>query len=109
MVRIKAQREAVSIGQLAKRWGIGTARVRQLINSGFLPGTVAIPSAGRNGEVVRIPLTDVIDAETRWKITQKEEDRTSPKRRTSGGVPKLEHFPELSVNPEPDGEYREVD
>jgi hypothetical protein len=96
VVRIKAQREAVSIGQLAKRWGIGASRVRQLINGGFLPGTFAIPSAGRNGEAVRIPLTDVIDAETRWRITQEEEGHKSPKRRTSGGVSKLEHFPELN-------------
>lgn len=49
-----AERGALSVGQLARRWGVGAERIRRLVESGMLPGSFKVPSAGRYGEAVRI-------------------------------------------------------
>ena len=40
---------SMTIGQLAKRWGIGRAHVRQLLDSGCLAGVFTIPSGAVTG------------------------------------------------------------
>lgn len=54
----------LTIGQLAKRWGVSAARIRQLVEAGQLPGAFQIPSAGRYGAVTKIPLAIVMEVET---------------------------------------------
>ena len=47
MARSATQRGALSVGQLARRWGLGADRVRRLVESGLLPGAFKVPSAGK--------------------------------------------------------------
>lgn len=72
MPRSRIQCEALTPGQLARRWGLAVDRVRQLIETGRLPGAFKVPAAGRYGEVVKIPLATVIHAEKDWAIVQKD-------------------------------------
>jgi hypothetical protein len=64
MPRPRTQLEALTPGQLARRWGLGVDRVRQLIQEGELPGAFRVPSAGRYGEAIRVPLATVVQART---------------------------------------------
>ncbi|MCA9213370.1 MAG: helix-turn-helix domain-containing protein [Planctomycetales bacterium] len=91
-------KQALSVGQVAKRWGIGRDRVRQLVDGGHLPGAFCIPSAGKYGETLKIPLTSIMAAEERWQTIAPPVDAAPlPKpRRTGDGH--LRHFPEF--NPE---------
>jgi len=98
MARSATQRGALSIGQLARRWGLGADRVRRLVENGLLPGSFKVPSAGKYGEAVRIPLSTIQQAEKQWAISdhgQVQMDRL-PRRRRRGSRPKLTHLPELS-------------
>jgi hypothetical protein len=52
-----------SVGQAAKRWGISSERVRQLIDAGNLVGNFSNPSAGRFGKALRIPVETVLASE----------------------------------------------
>jgi hypothetical protein len=72
MPRPKTKLEVLTPGQLARRWGLGIDRVRRLIQTGRLPGAFKVPSAGRYGETVRIPLAAVLQAEKEWAIASKE-------------------------------------
>lgn len=109
MARAKTNRAALSVDQLARRWGLGSERVRRLVEMGLLPGSFKVPSAGRYGEAIRIPLSTVLQAEEDWAIHRKTGDSGKPLRRrakrTSPVV--LEHFPELS--PEHDAVCHEGD
>src|SRR5262245_50795361 len=96
--------QALTIGQLAKRWGIGRNHVRQLVDDGHLAGVFTIPSAGRYGAVTKIPLAAVIQAETEdWASVPKAKNKARPKppREKDGNGPALKHFPKLQVTPEP--------
>jgi hypothetical protein len=90
--------QALTVGQLARRWGISPDRVRQLVNSGQLPGAFTIPSAGRYGATVKVPLTTIIRAETEeWAIVRSgAQARPKPRRRSSDSGPALKHFPKLA-------------
>lgn len=66
MARSATQRGALSIGQLARRWGLGADRVRRLVDNGLLPGSFRVPSAGKYGEAIRIPLSVILQAEKDW-------------------------------------------
>jgi hypothetical protein len=99
------QREALSVGQLARRWGISVDRVRRLVQGGHLPGAFTIPSAGRYAATVKIPLATVIQVETEdWAIVpQSNRARSKSRRRRSDSGPAMQHFPELATDP-PGGE-----
>ena len=108
MPRPETQLEAMTPGQLAKRWGVSVARVRSLVESGRVPGAFRIPSVGRYGEAIKIPLASVLQQEQDWSITPIDPScqRGRP-RRHNGARPKLKHFPELNAQPEPDAECPE--
>ena len=104
MPRSRVSCEALSPGQLARRWGLAVDRVRRLIESGRLPGAFRVPAAGRYGEAIRIPLASVVQAEQEWAIDLTGELALHPKprRRRGNSPPTLKHFPELATRPEPD-------
>ena len=101
------QRGALSIGQLARRWGLGPDRIRRLIESGSLPGAFKIPSAGKYGAAIRIPRSTVVQAEQKWTLPEHRQTSTDrlPSRRAS--LRPLTHLPEL--NHERGAGYREDD
>ena len=104
MPRPQAQRLTLTIGQLAKRWGISCHHVRQLIEDGHLGGVFCVPSAGRYGAVTKIPLDSVLKAETEnWAVTPKKPERARPRPSRRGGDPgpALRHFPKLAASPAP--------
>lgn len=106
MPRQRTERSAMTIGQLAKHWGVGRDRVDGLIADGQLLGVFAIPSTGRYGETVKIPLASVVEAEARWVVDDngKTEKRKRPPRRNNGSKPNLKNFPELNRPPEQDAD-----
>jgi len=101
MTSPKTQPAALSVGQLARRWGVGVDRVRKLAESGLLPGSFRVPSAGRYGEAVRVPMANVLQAEQDWTISAEGQERTdrAPRRSRRETPPQLTHFPELNVQP----------
>lgn len=90
---------SLSSGQLAKRWAVGVDRVKQLIDEGQLPGAFRLPSSGRYGEVVRIPMDSVEAVEDEWAVNAKRKARRRRRKSTSS----LENFPELNQPHEHDG------
>jgi hypothetical protein len=103
MPRSPGSCQALTIGQLARRWGVGVERIRQLVHSGLLPGAFTIPSAGRYGATLKIPLATVIQVETEdWAlIPQGKQTGPKPSRRKDDSGPALKHFPKLAASPEP--------
>jgi hypothetical protein len=103
MPRSAKQLEALSIGQLARRWGVSPDRVRGLVETGQLPGAFEVPSVGRYGAAIKIPLATVVQAEQDWAIVPEREARSRRKslRHRGAPPPALRHFPELTSNPEP--------
>jgi hypothetical protein len=98
MPRPQAQCQTLTLGQLAKRWGISRDHVRQLIEDGHLGGVFRVPSAGRYGAVTKIPLDSVLKAETEnWAVTLKKPERARPRssRRKDEPGPAFRHFPKL--------------
>jgi hypothetical protein len=59
------ERESLSVGQVAARWGCGRQRVHSLIRAGKL-AAFTLPSAGRYGRALRIPRAAVLAAEADW-------------------------------------------
>ena len=108
MPRPQTQLEAMTPGQLAKRWGVSVARVRNLVESGRIPGAFRIPSVGRYGETVKIPLASILHVEQQWAIDPQNADFALQKRRgrRNSSPPTLKHFPELAANPVPDAACR---
>lgn len=108
MARSKTQCRALSVGQLASRWGLSADRVRRLLDSGRLPGAFKVPSAGKYGEAIRIPLATILKAEEKWAIGTGESPQQAglPHRGRGGSPAALRHFPELSS--EHDAECREA-
>jgi hypothetical protein len=103
--RPQTQIEALTPGQLAKRWGISADRARRLVESGQISGAFRIPSVGRYGEAIKIPMVAVIQMEQAWAIVPTD---SKPLRKPRGGrssSPPLKHFPELRRAPAaPDAE-----
>lgn len=89
------ERSTLSVRQLALRWGVGEERIRSLIDAGRLLGAFKVPSSGKYGETVRIPMEAVRDAESEWAIESDSAIGRKKRRRKRKGV-KLNHFPELS-------------
>jgi hypothetical protein len=104
MPRPQAQCQALTIGQLAKRWGVSADRVRKLVLGGHLPGAFTIPSAGRYGATVKVPLATVLQVEADWALAPAHQ-AAGPKRprRGSDSGPALRHFPKLAANDQPGG------
>jgi hypothetical protein len=103
MPRTSTTCQALTIGNLAKRWGISRDHVRQIIEDGHLEGVFSIPSAGRYGAVTKIPLASVVQAETDdWVVERKKTEYARPKapRRRDDSGPALKHFPKLRASPE---------
>lgn len=63
--------EFLSITELANRWNVSRERVKAMVNHGILPGAVVIPSAGRFGKAVKIPLWEVMELEAEWQVESK--------------------------------------
>lgn len=106
MSRPKIHCETLTIGQLARRWGIGRDHARGLVDHNAIRGAFTIPSAGRYGEAVRIPLESVLLAEKEWAKSPQDHPFVKRPRWTqeNGHSPKLKHFPELQAEPEDDAE-----
>lgn len=104
MPRPQVQLDALTPGQLAKRWGIGVDRARRLVENGLIPAAFRIPSVGRYGETIKIPLASIVQAEQEWAIdpTGGATSHPKPRRRRGNSPPTLEHFPELAIRPAPD-------
>lgn len=101
MLRTHIQPAALTVGQLAKRWAVSVDRVRKLVELGLLPGAFRIPSAGRYGATVKIPLDAVRKAESDWAITPSHVTKPQARRRKNRDTtPALKHFPELIDGPE---------
>jgi hypothetical protein len=96
--RPRAQSQTLTIGQLARRWGVSVDRVRKLVQGGRLPGAFAIPSAGRYGATVKVPLATVLQLETEdWAVVpDKQRAWPKPSRRRDDSGPALKHFPKLA-------------
>jgi hypothetical protein len=97
----KTERRSLTLGQLARRWGLSRDHARQLVLDGHLPGAFTIPSAGRYGAVLKIPLASIIQVESDWAVIF-EKIRTArpkpPSRRNSDSGPALKHFPKLAAS-----------
>ena len=92
--------EALTIGQAARRWKVGVQRVWSLVENGELPGAFEIPSSGRYGSTVKIPLAAIRAAEERWAIGAAANGPSNrPQRRERGSSPSFRHFPELAADP----------
>ena len=96
----------MTVGQVATRWGVSRDRVQSLLNDGELCDAFVIPSSGRFGETLKIPLETVLEAETRWAFNGngRTEKRKRPLRRNNGSKPNLKNFPELNAPPEQDAD-----
>lgn len=111
MPRDSTRCQALTIGQVARRWGVSAARVHRLIADGHLAGVFRIPSAGCYGAVLKIPLASVLQAENEdWVLLAAHGERARPKaaRRKNGSGPALKHFPKLRASPEPASECPEA-
>jgi hypothetical protein len=102
MPRPKIQCEAVTLGQLAKRWGIAPKRARKLANQQPILKAFKIPSSGTDGEAVRIPIAAVLNAQQEWTLHPEDNPllERPQRRQRNGHSPKLKHFPELNTEPE---------
>lgn len=89
------RRSSLTIGQLAARWSVSPERIRQLIDAGFVSGAFRIPSSGRFGETIKIPLSVIEATETEWQIIPQVSGKKGRPRRSTGGA-SLRHFPELT-------------
>ena len=108
MTRTRSEPTALTIGQLAKRWAVAPTRVRQLVEAGHLEGVFRIPSAGKYGETVKIPLDSIIQTEQAWALVPSTAHRRKRRRRPNSAAA-FEHFPEFLNGQEPSSECREDD
>ena len=100
MPRAATSCQSLSVGQLARRWGVSADRVRKLVSTGLLPGAFTIPSAGRYGATVKVPLATVLQVEAEdWAVAPAKQG-ARPKRPRRGGDsgPAFRHFPKLRAS-----------
>lgn len=103
MADTRNQVAALTIGQVASRWNVGPERVRALVMSGRLPGAFRIPSAGRYGATVKIPLVNVLEVERAWAIAAADRRSDSARPRRAGETRvSLKHLPQLNDEFPPD-------
>ena len=110
MPREKTQSTALTLGQLAERWSVSPDRVRALVESGKLPGAFRIPSAGRYGATIKVPLSVVEAVEQEWALSPAASlgQSVASSRRLGNGRVVLKHFPQLNGALPPDAEFREA-
>lgn len=107
MSRQKTQCEALSVGQLARKWGVAIRRIHKLINKKKIPGVFEIPATDGYKATVRIPVKSVQLVQRTWLITQDEETHPHRRRRLPPDQRLLKkHLPELLL-PEHDSESHE--
>ena len=101
----------MTIGLVAKRWGVSRGRVQSLVDAGDLRGAFLIPSSGRYGETLKIPYESVLEAESEWSVNPagRPQKRKQRPRTHEGSRPSLKHFPELDVSPESPVDTHEVE
>ena len=97
--------QVLSVGQLANRWKVSPDRIRGLINSGHIPDVFQIPSAGRFGTTLKIPLSVVRQLEADWAV----HPMKRKKRRSANPDPELRHLTGLMTDPESDAGCLGVD
>ena len=99
MPRAATSCQSLSVGQLARRWGVSADRVRKLVSTGLLPGAFTIPSAGRYRATVKVPLATVLLVEEGWAVAPAKQ-AARPKRPRRGGDsgPAFRHFPKLRAS-----------
>ncbi len=92
----------MTIGQIAKRWGVSRGRVQSLVDDGKLCGVFVIPSSGRYGETMKIPYEAVVEAEEGWAVhaQAKNGGQKRPPKKQNVSSTQFKHFPELDVPPE---------
>ena len=106
MLEKKIKAQTMSIGQIAKRWGVSRERVRQLVERGLIPDAFCIPSSGRYGETIKVPIASVEQVEDGWRL-RPDAMQNRPPRRRGGLSAELRHFPELRLISEHDAESHE--
>lgn len=94
---------SLTVSQLAHRWGTSSQRIRTLVDQGRIPGAFRIPSAGRYGSAVRIPLSHILSLEESWQVLPKSQTTAKIFRRQRIS-PSISHFPELYDSLESDAE-----
>jgi len=100
MPRPRSECQTLTVGQLARRWGVSAARIRQLVQGGRLPGAFTIPLAGHYGATAKIPLATVIQAATQdWVVIPGQQAGPRPRRRRGDTGPALKHFAPLANDP----------
>ncbi len=107
MPRHKTGIAAVSVGQLAERWAVAENRIRELIDTGQLTGAFKIPSAGRYGETIKIPLDSILEAEREWAVIPSAAKSSPRRQRRPQKDAAFKHFPELIDDQEPAAECHE--
>lgn len=103
MKRRATQADTLTVGQLARRWGVGNDRIRRMIQAGILKGSFEIPSVGRYRSAIKIPRSVIERAERDWGIGPRP-NSIRPRQRPSRTGPALKHLPELATMLEPDAE-----
>lgn len=100
---------ALSVGQLARRWAVSAARIRQLVRDGHLAEAFTIPASGRYGAIVKIPLSTVLAVEKAWAVVPPQDGETVRRTPRGRGRPPLDfrHFPDLHPNAAHDAGCRE--
>lgn len=91
--------ETLSVGQLAKRWSVSPERIRRLIDCGLIPEVFRIPSAGRFGATLKIPLSAIKDVESQWQVTP-----TRQRKRVPNSPVVLRHLTSLTIPSDSGGE-----
>lgn len=98
----------ISISELAARWKLSRDRISTMIRQGLIPGAFRIPSAGRYGSAVRIPLSHVLSLEDSWQVSPISQTSVQKSRHRSVS-PSSSHFPELLDSLESDVGFLEGD
>lgn len=101
--------QSLTISELARRWQVSRDRVREMVHAGKLHGAFVLPSAGRYGASIKVPLQSVIEAEARWQIGASLNDPVKSERRKPAPTLHLQHFPELLAATEPAAEYPAIE
>lgn len=91
------QHQALTISDLAKRWSVSRQRVGAMIDAGYITGAFVLPSAGRFGRTIKIPMSAVHALEENWKVPTGACVQPQAHIATVAkfGAPRLDHFPEL--------------
>lgn len=102
---MRQSNQALTITELAKRWSVSRERVKAMIEQGRIIGAFVLPSAGRFGRAIKIPMSAVISVEENWQIGVDQSDQAQKRKVRTPPAPRLDHFPELLEPTEPVAGY----